>query len=112
MELPPIKATDLFPDLSLDIDRRISQSQTNIKYWVICGVLANLMAFILGAVPVIYYLGSISAQSSQALSDIRKNGDLSSSIVTRTQDIEMRQTMLEAWATQQGYNNPVVRRPQ
>lgn len=42
--IPQVRATDLFPELSDDIDRRIMHSETKIKLWVIGAVLANAMA--------------------------------------------------------------------
>lgn len=71
----PLRALDLFPDLSEEIDRRIIHSETRIKYWVLVGVIVNFLIAIGAAIPVIWTSGQISAdirsslqaQQSQAL---------------------------------------------
>ena len=62
-----VRATDLFPELSSDIDRRIQHSETRIKFWIIGGVLANLLVAMAGALPIIYSLGQMTTQFDAAL---------------------------------------------
>ena len=41
---PPARAaTDLFPELSDEIDRRDPHSEQRIKFWVMAGIVANLL---------------------------------------------------------------------
>ena len=64
---PEIRARDLFPELDEDIDRRILHSETRIKYWVVAGVIANLVTLLLGGIPMVYYLGQMSEKMNMAL---------------------------------------------
>ena len=62
-EIPqPVKATELFPELSADMDRRISHSETRLKFWVVGGVLANLIALAAIGLPMVYYAGQVVEQ--------------------------------------------------
>lgn len=62
-EVPtPVKATDLFPELSNDMDRRIAHSETRLKFWVVGGVLANLIALAAIGLPMVYYAGKLVEQ--------------------------------------------------
>lgn len=63
----PVRATDIFPDLSEEIDRRIAHSEQRLKYWVLAGIVTNLMVAIFAAVPTIFYIGQISRDINQAL---------------------------------------------
>lgn len=98
-----IKATDLFPDLDEDIDRRIAHAETRIKYWVIIGVLANVAALIGLGAPLIYYLGSMQAQASVAIASLSKSSDQLERQQNWIRKREMKDASLEAWAKTKGY---------
>lgn len=105
----PQNVYELFPELSSDIDRRIVHSETRIKNWVIGGILANLIALIFAAIPLVYYLGQIQAQSSQALQTIQST---SAELERRRDwmlDRQLWEQSMESWAAQHGYV-PSVRR--
>jgi hypothetical protein len=65
---PEVRGSDLFPDVSDEIDRRISHSEQRIKTWVLAGVAANLLVAITAALPMIFYVGQISRDINQATS--------------------------------------------
>jgi len=98
---------DLFPDLSAEIDRRILHSEQRIKYWVIAGVLAQLMTLVIAVIPVIFFLGQISRDISAATLKIdsqqaqmdRKN-DL---YELRFRERMMWQYSAEQWMRSKGY---------
>lgn len=62
----PIRGSELFPDVSDEIDRRIEHSEQRIKTWVLAGVAANLLVAIVAALPMIFYMGQISRDINQA----------------------------------------------
>ena len=61
------RGIELFPDVSDEIDRRISHSEQRIKTWVLGGIAANLLVAILAAIPTIFYMGQISRDINQAI---------------------------------------------
>lgn len=71
----PIHATDLFPDLERDVDKKISDSaervESKIKNWVIAGVAANLISILGILLPAVFYLGQMSRDASVALATIQ-----------------------------------------
>lgn len=69
----PVRAVDIFPELSDELDRRIAHSEQRIKSWVIAGILANLMVAIMAAIPAIFYMGQISRDINQAMSQLKDN---------------------------------------
>lgn len=102
----PIKATELFPDLDEDMDRRILHSETRIKYWVIVGVLANVIMLIGLGAPLIYYLGTMQAQATAAIASINKSNEIQDRQERWIRDHEIRDASLEQWAQGQGYTPP------
>lgn len=96
-----------FPSLEDDIDRRIEHSEGRIKYWVIAGVLANLVALVGIGAPMIYYFGSMQAQTQNTLQTVLTISTSLTDIETRIQRQEVRQQMLDAWAESQGYRRPI-----
>src|SRR5215204_1288607 len=62
-----LRALDLFPDLSDEIDRRITHSETRIKYWVLVGVVVNFLIAVGAAIPVIYASGTIASDIRTSL---------------------------------------------
>lgn len=67
-----MKASDLFPDIDEELDRRISFSELRIKNWIILGILGNIVTLVGAALPVIFYLGQMNATATQALDTIRQ----------------------------------------
>lgn len=59
-----VRGIDVFPDISDEIDRRISHSEQRIKTWVLGGIAANLLVAILAAIPMIFYMGQMSRDIS------------------------------------------------
>lgn len=53
------------PILSDEIDRRIQHAEQRIKFWVISGVLANVLILISATVPTVFYLGQLDRTISQ-----------------------------------------------
>lgn len=94
---------EAYPSLEDDIDRRIEHSEGRIKYWVIAGILANLVALVGIGVPLVYYFGSMQAQSGNTVSSLMQLTTTVNQNQQRIQNMELRQQMLEMWAEQQGY---------
>lgn len=55
-----IHAEDLFPDWGVDVDRRIAASESRIKFWVLGGVITNLVVAVGAAIPLVFFFGQIS----------------------------------------------------
>jgi hypothetical protein len=87
-----LKATELFPELSDDMDRRIELSATKIKLWIIGGILANLVVAMGGAIPISYSLGQMTRSFEAA--------------INKMQDSTERIDDMEDWARTQGYQPP------
>lgn len=47
---------------SEELDRRILHSESRIKFWVIGGILANILSLAAVAIPLIFYLGQMQTQ--------------------------------------------------
>lgn len=60
--------SDSYHDYDRDVSQRILHSETRIKNWVIGGVLANLVVLIGIGAPMVWYLGQLSAQTSNLIS--------------------------------------------
>lgn len=97
-----------FPSLEDDIERRIEHSEGRIKYWVIAGILANLVALVGIGIPLVYYFGSMQAQSVSAASSLSALTNNVALNQNRLQSIEFRQQMLEVWAESEGFRAPKV----
>lgn len=69
--LPPVRFEELYPEWSGEVDRRIAASEIRIKFWVVGGTLMNFIVAVGAAVPLIFYMGSISASITQSSSDIK-----------------------------------------
>lgn len=105
-EPPPVNLYELFPELSQDVDRRIQHAETRIKYWVVAGVLANLLALIGAAIPLVYYLGGVQAQTSTVASTVQSTSSQLSRTGDWMQDRELWEQSMELWAQQKGYIPP------
>lgn len=90
-------------DLHEDIDRRISHSEMRIKNWVIAGVLANLLVLIGIGAPLVYYLGSISAQSVMAITQLNATQTQLSTINEWIRRREIKDAAVEAWMQGKGF---------
>lgn len=69
---------DLFPDAITgeEVDRRIAHSEARIKFWVMVGVVSNLLAAVSVAVPAVFFIGQISQnvqQAATAMTQIQAN---------------------------------------
>ena len=62
-----IRAEDLFPDWGTDVDRRIAASEARIKFWVLGGVITNLVVAIGAAIPLVFFFGQISRDIAQTV---------------------------------------------
>jgi hypothetical protein len=67
-ESSTLRALDVFPDLSDELDRRIGHSETRIKYWVLVGVITNFLIALSAAIPVIWVSANIAADIRGAMS--------------------------------------------
>lgn len=74
-----------------DVNRRIELSETRIKYWVIAGVIANLLAAISLGIPLVYYLGSLNTQTATAITKLDKSVLDAEALHKRVNRLEVRQ---------------------
>jgi len=93
-------------NLHEDMDRRILHSETRIKNWVIAGVLANLLVLIGIGAPLVYYLGSISAQSTMAITQLSETNNRLAIMDRWIRRHEVWDATVEAWMESQGYRPP------
>jgi hypothetical protein len=49
----------------LELDRAIDHATLKIKFWVVSGVLANLLILATAMVPVVFYLGQIDSRLAE-----------------------------------------------
>lgn len=82
-------------------------SEGRIKYWVIAGVVANLVMLITIGAPAVYYFGSMQAQSVSTLDAILKVSDQITQISKDNQNQEIRLQLLEGWASSNGYRQKI-----
>lgn len=102
----PVSAFELFPTLEEEVDRRITHSETRIKFWVISGVLANLIVLIGLGAPLVYYLGTMQAQATTAMTGLSQ---LTAEVEKRgswMQEREMWEARVEAKLEAQGVAIP------
>lgn len=97
---------DLFPELSQDMDRRILHAETRIKYWVVAGVLMNLLIFLSAGLPLVYYLGQIQTQARAALDTIKTTTQVVNDRNKAIQRQELWEQSIESWAESKGYKPP------
>lgn len=97
---------ELTPKLSMEIDRRISHSEMRIKYWIIAGVLANVLIFVVAAIPVVYFLGQIHVQATNVALSL----EAANSKITTNDELEARRVLWESsaetWMMQRGWVPP------
>lgn len=83
------ESTEAYAAFDRDVSGRLAHLETRIKYWVIAGVVTNLLALIGLGIPLVYYLGTLNAQTTAAIATV---GTTTSSINSLTERI----TRLEA----------------
>lgn len=74
-----------------DVNRRIEASETRIKNWVLVGIAANLLAGMGMGIPMVYYLGTLNAQTTQAIAQMNKSVEGAELMSKRLDRIEWRQ---------------------
>jgi len=99
---------ELFPDLSEEIDRRIMHSETRIKYWVVGGVLVHLLTLAISVIPVVFYLGQISRDISDATNKVNalqvKSDESNTEAARWIRDRMAWEASIEQWAASKGYH--------
>ena len=101
----PVRATDLFPDLSDEMDRRDKSTEQRIKIWILAGVAANLLVAIMAAIPTIFYMGQISSNLNQAL---QVQAEQKAELAVRAKWIQERmvwEARIEAYLDDHGMND-------
>lgn len=101
-----VRATDLFPELSDEIDRRIMHSEQRIKYWVMGGIVANLLTLLVATIPMVFYLGQISRDVQTTVTTAG-----SSVVELKVRESWMRDRIIweaaaEQWMESQGFKAP------
>jgi hypothetical protein len=89
-----------------DVTRRLDHAETRIKYWVVAGICANLLALVGLGIPMVYYLGTLNAQTTQALTTVNTSAAQLSQLNSRLARLEFQAASREAWMVSQGYNPP------
>lgn len=56
----PTRMDELFPEWGEEVDRRIAASEIRIKFWIMCGILGNLVVVLIPAIMMIFYFGQVS----------------------------------------------------
>lgn len=89
-----------------EVDRLILHSETRIKYWVIAGVVANMVALVGIGAPLIYYLGTMQAQTTAALATIQAANSQLVEMDKRLNQHEVWESNAETWMVQKGFIPP------
>lgn len=90
-----------------DVNRRIEASESRIKYWVISGIVANLLAMMGVGIPMVYYLGTLNAQTTQAIADMNKSVLDREQQAAKISEIEYRQrSAIQFLHDKFGYQTP------
>lgn len=101
-----VHGVDLFPDISEEIDRRVVHSEHRIKYWIVVGILANLVTLILAAIPVVFYLGQMTTTATQALGTIRQQQVQLDAMRQWREDRIIWEISAEQWMKSKGFQPP------
>lgn len=101
-----VRAVDLFPDISEEMDRRVLHSEHRIKYWIVVGILANLITLILAAIPVVFYLGQMTTTASQALATIQQQQVQMDQMRQWREERMLWESSAEQWMISKGYVPP------
>lgn len=105
-EVFPAMANEAYEAYDRDISRRLEHAETRIKYWVVAGICANLLALVGLGIPLVYYVGSMNAQTSQSLGAVAIFTNQLPTINERLSRIEFEAAARETWMTQRGYVPP------
>lgn len=97
---------DAYPNLDEDIDRRIEHSEGRIKYWVIAGILVNVIALVGIGSPLVYYFGAMQAQSANTLQTIIATNQKLDELELRMRREELHTQIIDNWAAQKGFDPP------
>lgn len=98
---------EAYPELEDDMDRRIEHSEGRIKYWVVAGILANVLTLLGVGAPLVYYFGAMQAQSANTLNSVLETNQKLTAMETRLQREEIHTQMIDAWAQDKGFKPPV-----
>lgn len=101
-----VKATELFPELSDDINRRIAASETRIKYWVIMGILGNSIGLLTIALPLVFYLGQISTSFDSTVDEVKGIKQAAAGDGDWKRDQMVWRATAEQWMVTQGFIPP------
>lgn len=96
-------ALDGFDD---EVDKKISYSERGIKNWVLLGILANVLVAIAGVVPIVFYLGSMQAQFTDALNRISESNIQLKAQAIWMKDREIWEAQIEATLRERGIDTP------
>lgn len=88
------ESTDAYAAFDRDVSSRLMHLETRIKYWVIAGVVTNLLALIGLGIPLVYYLGTLNAQTSAAISTVNIT---SASINSLTERVTRLEAKIDNW---------------
>lgn len=104
--LGPANPYDLFPGLDDDIDRRVLASEHRIKYWVVCGILVNLVGVMAAAIPLIFYMGQVSRDAADAATTLDGVERRIEASEARINDRVLWESTAEQWMVSKGYLPP------
>lgn len=76
--------------------KAVEHVESRIKLWVVSGLVTNMLAMLMVTIPMIYYLGSISAQFERLARD-------SESQAAVVRDLELWRQRVDAQAEYQGF---------
>ena len=106
-----VKALEMFPEFGDEVDRRIEHSETRIKNWVATGVVANLVALFVMAIPLTYSLGQIQAKFDAVLVTSQDTAKRLKDMDTWRRDREVWETSVESYLATQGFRPIRVGKP-
>lgn len=92
---------ELFPGLSADIDRRIKSSESNVKNWILAGLLGNLVVVGTAAGSVIFYMGQMSVNVAQTRADVQDIHSDLGVVQTQVQNLDKQQALVSQYISNQ-----------
>lgn len=107
---PPVDPFELYPNLGDGVNQRVRDSEHRIKFWVISGILVNVVAMIMVAVPIVYYFGQASQASIAMSQTVAKNRLDLDALQRQTQDIDTWIATAEQFLITKGFTPPRSRR--
>lgn len=102
----PVKATELFPELSTDMDRRIGHAEMRLKFWVVAGILCNVVGGLAVGIPMIYYLGSLNSQFDSLITRADSQQAVQERQVRWMQEREIWENAVETHLVEDGFTPP------